>query len=951
MKRILFLMLLAMVAATAAPYQNEGTPGAHKGPAGAPSGIVPAPKIDESVLVTLSGNTRPEAKAANDRGAVPDSFRLEHMMLQLRRTPQQEQAVEQFIDQLYDRNSPNFRHWLSAKEFGLKYGLPTGKLDLITGWLKAQGFVVDVVYPNHMVIDFSGNAGLVRRAFHTELHYLEANGERHFANMSDPKIPSTLAPMVAGIVALHDFKAYPQSARARRGVHPDFTTTGGDYAVAPADLATIYNFNQLFADGVTGVGQTVVVVEDSDVSNPGDFDTFRSVLGLSGYSDGSFTTINPPSGGTNNCSDAGVTGAEGEAVLDVEMVTSAAPSAAVVLASCMDTTGNPYGFFTAAQNLINSATPPGIISMSYGLPETDIGSGANAAINSAYQQGATEGVSIFVSSGDQSAAGDRFAAGSAAAHGIRINGFGSTPYNVSVGATDFSDSYSQTNSTYWSATNGSTYGSAMSYIPEIPMSSSCGNVLVADAAGYDGITYGIDGFCNSSFAANNNLVGTWGTSGGPSGCATGAPTVGDSNGNVVSGTCAGYAKPSWQSGFIGIHNDGRRDIPDISLFGAVPVSLNPVWEHAYVVCDTGGGGCTGSDPNNWALVGGTSAATPVMAGLQALLMQTSGVYWGNLDPYYYFLASQEYGASGSSDCDTNLGNEVGSDCIFYDETPVPLIYGGSGTGSDMDVPCTTTTTTNNCYLPSGTYGVLSTSTSSYQPAYATTTGWDFATGIGSPNAYNLVAALSPPNPSLSPSSLAFAVQAIGTTSAAKSANLSNADLGALNLTSIALTGGNNTDFGLSQSCPGTLAYGESCQLNVTFKPTGPGPRHASISISDNAGNTPQTVFLAGVGTAASLLPASLTFANQAQGTSSAAKTVTLKNVGSKTMHIWQIAIEGANPGDFSKTTTCGATLAASVSCTVSVTFKPTATGSRSASVLFSTTGGGTPAVAVTGTGT
>src|SRR5208282_4389548 len=153
MKRILFLMLLAMVAATAAPYQNEGAPVANKGPAGAPSGTVPAPKIDESVLVTLSGNTRPEAKAANDRGAVPDSFRLEHMMLQLRRTPQQEQAVEQFIDQLYDRKSPNFRHWLSAQEFGSKYGLPAGKLDLITGWLKSQGFAIDVVYPNHMVID------------------------------------------------------------------------------------------------------------------------------------------------------------------------------------------------------------------------------------------------------------------------------------------------------------------------------------------------------------------------------------------------------------------------------------------------------------------------------------------------------------------------------------------------------------------------------------------------------------------------------------------------------------------------------------------------------------------------------------------------------------------------------------------------------------------------------
>src|SRR5208282_1075457 len=152
---------------------------------------------------------------------------------------------------------------------------------------------------------------------------------------------------------------------------------------------------------------------------------------------------------------------EGEAVLDIEMVTAAAPSAAVVLASCADTS-TAYGFFTAALNLINSATPPPIISMSYGVPETDIGSAANAAVNSAYQQGAAEGVSIFVSSGDQSASGDRLAGGlEPAVHGININGFGSTPYNASVGATDFGDTAAGTNSTYWSATNGSTYGSAM----------------------------------------------------------------------------------------------------------------------------------------------------------------------------------------------------------------------------------------------------------------------------------------------------------------------------------------------------------------------------------------------------------------------------------------------------------------------------------------------------------
>jgi hypothetical protein len=954
MKHILFLLLLTMVAASAAASQNEGAPAVNKGPAGGSGGIVRNPVIDENGLVTLSGNTRPEAKTANDQGAVPDSFGLEHMLLQLRRTPQQEQAVEQFIDQLYDPQSPNFHQWLTAQQFGERYGLAQEDLATITGWLQSQGFEVNVVYPNHMVIDFSGDAGLIRRAFQTELHYLEVDGERHYANMSDPKIPSTLAPMVAGIVSLHDFRAYPQSARATHA-GPNFTTTGGSYVVAPADLATIYNFNQLFNAGVTGAGQTVVVVEDSDVAHPADFNTFRSVFGLSSYSGASFTTVHPaPPSGSNNCSDPGTNSAEGEAALDIEMVTSAAPRAAVVLASCAGT-ATTYGFFTATQNLINSATPPPIISMSYGAPETDIGSSANAAINSAYQQGAAEGVSIFVSSGDQSASGDNFATGGEpAVHGIRINGFSSTPYNVSVGATDFSDTYAGTNSTYWSSTNASTYRSALSYIPEIPMSSSCANVLLADYAGYKGITYGTSGFCNTTEALDDNLVGTWGTSGGPSGCATGAPSIGNITGNVVSGSCAGYAKPSWQS-VLGNPNDHVRDIPDISLFGAVEVSVSVVWNHSYVMCDTGTGttsGCSGTDPNDWTFVGGTSASTPVVAGLQADLMQTSGVYWGNMNYYYYALASTEYGASGNSACDSNLGNTVGSNCIFYDVTPISLLHGGAGTGSDMDVPCTTSVTTNNCYKPSGTYGVLSLSTTSYQPAYTTTTGWDFATGIGTPNAYNLVAALSPPTVSLSPPSVGFGGQAIGTSSAAKNVSLTNTNLGTLNLTSFSVSGGDTADFLLSQNCPSTLAFGANCQLNVTFKPTGLGPRKASISVSDNAGGSPQAVILTGVGTGVSLSPTSLSFSSQSVGTSSAPMTITLENAGSATMHIWEIAIAGTNAGDFSETTTCGSTLGAGLSCTVSVTFKPTATGARSASVMFSDDGGGSPqTVGMTGTGT
>ena len=112
-----------------------------------------------------------------------------------------------------------------------------------------------------------------------------------------------------------------------------------------------------------------------------------------------------------------------------------------------------------------------------------------------------------------------------------------------------------------------------------------------------------------------------------------------------------------------------------------------------------------------------------MAAIQSLINQATGERWGNPDPVYYSLASAEYGNGGNSECNSTLGNGVASTCIFYDVTQ-----------GDMDVPCRGTV---NCYLPSGTYGVLSTSNSAYQPAYGTRVGWDFATGIGSVNAYNL----------------------------------------------------------------------------------------------------------------------------------------------------------------------------------------------------------------------
>jgi subtilase family serine protease len=274
---------LALIWTSAAPAQTMA------GMAVRP--LITGPVV-ETERVTLTGNIRPEVNAVNDRGAVADALPLEHMLLQLRRPAEQEEALAALIDQLHDRASPNFHHWLNPSEFGARFGLAPADLQTMAGWLQARGFRVNLVYPNNLLIDFSGTAGRVRDAFHTEIHHLEVNGARHIANISDPRIPAALAPAVVGIVSLNDFRPRPQ-----------YSLGNGAYRVVPADLATIYNFNPLFSGGLSGQGQTITLIEDTDLFAASDWTTFRSTFGLSGYSGASLTTIHPTAAGGSNCAD------------------------------------------------------------------------------------------------------------------------------------------------------------------------------------------------------------------------------------------------------------------------------------------------------------------------------------------------------------------------------------------------------------------------------------------------------------------------------------------------------------------------------------------------------------------------------------------------------------------------------------------------------------------------
>jgi subtilase family serine protease len=262
----------------------------------------------------------------------------------------------------------------------------------------SSGFTVDGTLPSGMAISFSGNAGLVRQAFHTDIHYLQVEGETHFANMTDPKIPAALIPLVRGVNSLHNFMPHNMMRPRAEFTFDDSGTT--KYLIAPPDLATIYNLNPAFTAGYTGTGQTVAVVEDTDILNASDFTTFRSEFGLSGYTSGSFTQVHPT--GAIPCSDPGENGDEGEAALDAEWASAAAPNAAIVLASCTGAT-NP-GEFLAVENLVNETTPPKIISMSYGECEANMGATQTQAFVDTFQQAASEGISVFVSAGDQGGA-------------------------------------------------------------------------------------------------------------------------------------------------------------------------------------------------------------------------------------------------------------------------------------------------------------------------------------------------------------------------------------------------------------------------------------------------------------------------------------------------------------------------------------------------------------------
>ena len=721
-------------------------------------------KVDEAQRTTLAGDLHPAAIAANDRGAVDPSMRMTDLILVLRRSAQQQAAFDSFVASQYDLASSGYHQWLTPAEVGQQFGPAQADIATISGWLSRYGLQVQSVSKDQMTIRFSGTAAQVDEAFRTSMHRLLVNGVPHIANMTAPSILAALSPVVVGVKALHDFFPRPQHHFGGKAVFnphtghwmhknsalvsaeqpavkaaPQFGITVGSGSssyqledVAPYDFATIYNVLPLWNNNIDGTGQTIAIAGTSDI-NANDVATFRSVFGLP-------AGLPPKTIVANGVDPGACIGTSGnctiddqiENALDVEWSGAVAKGAQIVLVVAGQQSQTTDTLFTSIQYVVDNLTAP-VLNVSYGACEFELGTAGNAALNSEWETAATEGIAVFIASGDSgSASCDQGLATSlpyGALFGTSVSGFASTPYNTAVGGTDLN--WGTTASPYWSTSNNSTTGaSALNYMPEVPWNDTCTNPIILSVlqsyatqlqkAG-NTVTSPTDAesACNfvnqwyKTIYTDTNphvdlsfLVDTIGGSGGASNCTT-------SNGQALTSCTGGYTKPSWQAGVTGIPSDGKRDLPDVSFFAS-----NGFLGSAYLICVSADGSCVTSTSLSTEPVtqevGGTSAASPAMAGVMALIDQKTGAPQGLANAELYRLAAKQTYSS----CRTE-GLTTSTSCYFND-----IDTGTNAMPCSAGSPDCTVTTSGD------TYGVLN--------GFSATTGFDNATGLGSLNVANVV---------------------------------------------------------------------------------------------------------------------------------------------------------------------------------------------------------------------
>jgi subtilase family serine protease len=700
--------------------------------------------VNGNDTVTLPGNTYRSATPAADQGLVSGEQQIGPMFIVLRRSPAQESALAAFNARQLDAASSDYHHWLQPEEFGLLYGPNDADISAVTGWLNAAGLQIHHVSEGRIAIEFYGTAAQVQDAFGVEMHRYLVNGASAIANDRDPQIPRALSPVVAGVSGLNTFPvngAMPQDTRAAAsaqgdalvsspplkspGPSPDLSVTHDGLSLAymtPFDFATIYNSLPLWraSKPILGTGVTIAIVGDNDVKLA-DITTFQSTFGL------------PQRAPTLRLVGSDPAGSSKTSTVALEMASAAAPGASLMLVV-------PEGGFTlssvlsALEYTVDRNLAP-IVVFPYEECERSLGSSSNLQINSAWQLGETAGMSIVVAAGNLGAAACNLSGGIDSAGGLDVNGFASSPFVTAVGGTDFAWNWSNNFAPYWNAPGTSIqYESAKGYIPEVPWNATCTNYILLEEQGYlrpfeDPVPTNED-LCALNYYNSyvKPLTHSIAGGGGASNC-----IALDSSGNCKAGSGSFYAKPAWQKG-TGVPADGRRDVPDVSLFASggwmdyqqagfeVPPPTPIIPSTEILTCYSGGKPSHVCAYETYADVAyqtsaGTTASAAYWAGILALVVQKQGgERQGLVNPTLYNLFNEENLAK----CNTSVV-AAGNSCVFYDVS-APVTNG---------VACLPGSTAE-CHVSDGikSVGILE--------GYTAGVGYDQTTGIGSVNITNLV---------------------------------------------------------------------------------------------------------------------------------------------------------------------------------------------------------------------
>ncbi|MDE1154848.1 MAG: protease pro-enzyme activation domain-containing protein [Acidobacteriaceae bacterium] len=608
------------------------------------------------------------ATESTDLGSLNASTRMTDMHLVLQRAPEVEAAFEQLLTDQQNPASARYHQWLTPAQNAAEYGIAASDLAVVTNWLQSSGLTVDSIAAGGVFITFSGTAAAVESAFSAPIHNFSVENVTRYSITSAPRIPSALTGILqsvsglsqnlrvshAHVRALPTAYQYNQSAQSSSAsslsssttISPSTTFSDNSHALAPGDFNIIYDIAASINSGINGTGASVGNIIDSRIY-ASDISSYESLFGLPTNTVNQILVTPKNDPGVSS----GTNGSEGEALLDVQRIIGTAPKSTVNLLVIGDLSDS--SIFTALQYEISTLND-NAVNMSFGGCDTDTTAVTDAqAYESYYKTATAQGISIFNSSGDDGVAGCNSNYKTIPATQVQAaNLLCMSGYVTCVGGTEFADASSP--STYWSSTNNSTTkASALSYIPE--------------------------GAWNEPTYTNSNNVVVY-------------------QGSATGGGPGLLPKPTWQTG-TGVPADSLRDTPDIA-FSASDYD-------GYLICqaDISNKCSTGSFA---ALYGGTSASSPSMAGIAALLAQKTGSRQGNFNPLLYGLFN---GSSSSS--------------VFHDAT--------IATSAVSTCVATTPSMCNNS-TPSAT------SLSGGLAGYLLQTGYDMATGLGSLDVGNFLTA-------------------------------------------------------------------------------------------------------------------------------------------------------------------------------------------------------------------